>query len=245
MEAELSEISAEPIECDEGEDINHDILFKVILIGDQAVGKSSILSRITGHEFKDNYDATIGVEFGNFLVNIEGKIVKMQIWDTAGMESFRSITRIFYRGTNLVCVVYDVTKEDSFEHIDEWNQEIENNADKDTMIYLLGNMKDKDDQRQIKSDIGTQKAADLGYSHFAETSAKTKEGIDEVFIRAAKQIYYSNKNRLSDFAAPADNEESTSFAQNSVVLSADGRKSSVHLRGQQFHNKNKNKQKKK
>jgi Ras-related protein Rab-2A len=64
-------------------------MFKVILIGDQAVGKSSILSRVTGNEFRDCYDATVGVEFGNFIVNYDGKIIKMQIWDTAGMESFR------------------------------------------------------------------------------------------------------------------------------------------------------------
>jgi Ras-related protein Rab-2A len=102
MENEMDQITAEHIKCAEGEDISHDLLFKVILIGDQAVGKSSILARATGNEFRENYDATIGVEFGNFLVNVNGKVVKMQIWDTAGMESFRSITRIFYRGTSLV-----------------------------------------------------------------------------------------------------------------------------------------------
>lgn len=84
LEAKLAKISAVPIEWGENENINHEVMFKVILIGDQAVGKSSILSRITGHEFKDNYDATVGVEFGNFIVNVEGKIIKMQIWDTAG-----------------------------------------------------------------------------------------------------------------------------------------------------------------
>lgn len=161
MEEELSKITAEHIVCEEGEDINHDLLFKVILIGDQAVGKSSILARATGNEFRDNYDATIGVEFGNFLVNVNGKVIKMQIWDTAGMESFRSITRIFYRGTSLVWVVYDITKEDSFEHIEDWDNEVQNNADEGTIIYLLGNMKDKEDERLIGEEVGLRKAQQL------------------------------------------------------------------------------------
>ena len=112
-------------------------LVSSIIIWD-LISDCSILSRITGKEFKDSYDATVGVEFGNFILEIEGKMIKMQIWDTAGMESFRSITRIFYRDAHLVCVVYDITKEDSFDHIDDWDQEIENNADKDTLIYLIG-----------------------------------------------------------------------------------------------------------
>lgn len=120
-------MDAHVVTVDEDEYVNHEIMFKCILIGDQAVGKSSILSRITGHEFKDNYDATVGVEFSNFHWNIDGRLIKMQIWDTAGMESFRSITRIFYRGTHLIWVVYDITKDDSFENIDEWNKEIQSN----------------------------------------------------------------------------------------------------------------------
>lgn len=123
----ISSMDAHVVTVDEDEYVNHEIMFKCILIGDQAVGKSSILSRITGHEFKDNYDATVGVEFSNFHWNIDGKLIKMQIWDTAGMESFRSITRIFYRGTQLIWVVYDITKDDSFENIDEWNKEIQSN----------------------------------------------------------------------------------------------------------------------
>ena len=124
-------------------------MFKVILIGDQAVGKSSILSRITGKEFRDNYDATVGVEFGNFVVEIGGKMIKMQIWDTAGMESFRSITRIFYRGAHLVWVVYDVTKEDTFENIEEWENEVENNADKDALLYLIGKVRNFNSIKEI------------------------------------------------------------------------------------------------
>ena len=240
MEDSFDDIEVTPVECEDGEEVNHDFLFKVILIGDQAVGKSSILHRITGHEFKDNYDATIGVEFGNYIVNIDGKIVKMQIWDTAGMESFRSITRIFYRGTNLVCIVYDVTKEDSYEHIDEWYQEVENNADQDTMIYLIGNMIDKKDERVIHPETAKQKAKEVNSTFFYETSAKTKQGIEEVFLRAAKEIYHKNKSRLSQFAAGSEANESEYNGQNSQMLYSDGRKSSLHITTQ-FTDKKKKK----
>ena len=98
----------------------HDALFKLILIGDSCVGKSSLLMRLTENDFKEDYEVTVGVEFGSFLVKIEDQIIKLQIWDTAGQESFKSLNKIFYRGSHCVFLIYDLTKHESFQNVEEW-----------------------------------------------------------------------------------------------------------------------------
>ena len=102
----------------------HDALFKLILIGDSSVGKSSLLLRLTDGYFNEDYEVTVGVEFGSFLLQIEDKIIKLQIWDTAGQESFKALNKIFYRGAHCVFMVYDITKRDSFVNIEEWEKEV-------------------------------------------------------------------------------------------------------------------------
>lgn len=141
----------------------------------------------------------------------------------------------------MVCSVYDITKDDTFEHLDDWHREIENNADADTLIYLLGNMKDKEDERQVGKIVGKNKAEELGYKYFMETSAKTKEGIEEVFIRAVKELYFKNKDRLNQFAEFDDGMDSQSVDQRSEMILSDGRKSSVHLSRATFTQKPKKK----
>jgi small GTP-binding protein len=106
------------------------------------------LAAITGKKFEENiYDATVGVEFGNFVVKIEDKICKLQIWDTAGTECFRSITRIFYRNAVMVFVVFDVTSRKSFESIPDWVNEVTQNGEEDAIMYLIGNAIDKEEER--------------------------------------------------------------------------------------------------
>ena len=122
-----------------------------------------------------------------------------------------------------------MSKDETFENIDGWHREIENNADKDTLIYLIGNMKDKEDSRQVGIKTAQNKAEELGYKHFHETSAKTKEGIEEVFTRAVKELYHRNRDRLYEFANNEDANASQSIDQRSEMIMSDGRKSSVHL----------------
>ena len=105
-------------------------LFKLIIIGDTGVGKSCILGRLIKSEFKDEHNVTIGVEFGNYAMVLNNEsLIKLQIWDTAGQESFRSITRIFYKGSHAVMLVFDITTRESFNSIRNWQKEIENNAE--------------------------------------------------------------------------------------------------------------------
>ena len=117
-----------------------DATFKVIIIGDAGVGKSCILARLINNSFSEERNATIGVEFGNYVVKIDGKhLVQLSIWDTAGQESFKTIIRLFYKGSHAAVLVYDVTSTESFKSARIWKQEIENNADENVVVYLVGN----------------------------------------------------------------------------------------------------------
>ena len=96
-------------------------LFKVIIIGDSGVGKSCLMHRVTTNEFRLEHEVTVGVEFGSFVIKLDQFNFKLQIWDTAGQENFKSITRIFYKGANCVILAYDITKRDTFEHLEVWH----------------------------------------------------------------------------------------------------------------------------
>ncbi len=119
--------------------VQPDETFKLILIGSAGVGKSSILLRATTSKFNDEHNATIGVEFGSLLVKIEGKLVRLQTWDTGGMESFRSLTRIFYKGAHAVLVVYEISNPKSFAAIEEWLDEARQFAGTNIKVFLIAN----------------------------------------------------------------------------------------------------------
>merc|ERR1719486_891520 len=124
-------------------------LFKYIIIGDTGVGKSCLLLQFTDKRFQPVHDLTIGVEFGARMISIDSKHIKLQIWDTAGQESFRSIIRSYYRGAAGALLVYDITRRDSFEHVSQWLQEARANADPELVITLVGNKSDKVGDRQV------------------------------------------------------------------------------------------------
>ena len=119
---------------------NFNYLLKFIVIGDSSVGKSNILLRYTQNEFNQEYQSTIGVEFGAKNIKINNKIYRIQIWDTAGQENFRSITRAYYKNSVCALVVYDITKRESFENVQSWIQDCRNQSPK-TIIMVLVLMK--------------------------------------------------------------------------------------------------------
>lgn len=119
--------------------IQSDETFKLIVIGAAGVGKTSILLRATTNKFNEEHNATLGVEFGSLLVKVEGKLIRLQTWDTGGMESFRSLTRIFYKGANSVLVVYEISNPKSFAAIEEWLEEARNYAGADIKCFLIAN----------------------------------------------------------------------------------------------------------
>jgi Ras-related protein Rab-1A len=175
----------------------YDHLCKILLIGDCGVGKSCILTRFSDGQFYESYMSTIGVDFKIRTIEIEGKIVKLQIWDTGGQERFRAITSSFYRGGNGIIIVYDVSNEVSFSNIGRWVDEIERYTSKKLYKILVGNKCDLVDQRKISFDSGKELADSLKID-FIETSALNSENIEKVFLMLATQIISEQVKRVQE-----------------------------------------------
>jgi Ras-related protein Rab-2A len=143
--------------------------------------------QFTDKRFQHVHDLTIGVEFGSRMVSIEEKQIKLQIWDTAGQESFRSITRSYYRGAAGALLVYDITRRDTFEHLASWLEDAKQHANPNMTIMLIGNKSDMNHRRQVSKEEGAQFAETHGLI-FLETSAKTSENVEEAFIGTASKI---------------------------------------------------------
>jgi len=152
------------------------------------VGKSCLLLQFTDKRFQPVHDLTIGVEFGARTVTVDGRDVKLQIWDTAGQESFRSITRSYYRGAAGALLVYDVTRRDTFEHVGRWLEEARQNAQSNMVVMLIGNKNDLEHRRAVTTEEGKAFAEENGLI-FAETSAKTADGVEGAFVDTAEKIY--------------------------------------------------------
>ena len=179
---------------------DYQYIFKIILIGSSGVGKSSIITRFMDQVFnQENTKSTIGVDFKTKTMEVDNKTVKLQIWDTAGQEKFRSMSSSYYRRANVAFVVFDLTVRASFEALPTWIETYYKNGPEDQKnIILIGNKKDLVDQRQI-----TQEEAEL-FSEtnnmiYFETSAKEGENIEYVFRYAAKKLldfYSTNEEHL-------------------------------------------------
>ena len=161
-------------------------IFKYIIIGDSGVGKSCILLQFAQNEFDINKENTVGVEFGNKVVTVNGTKVKLQIWDTAGQEQFKSITRSYYRAVAGALLVYDVTDRETFENVKNWLEEARVNANPELVIMLCGNKVDKSG-RQVSTEEGSKLARENGIL-FKECSAKERVNIDEIFLEIGAVI---------------------------------------------------------
>eukprot|EP01038_Epipyxis_sp_PR26KG_P006983 gene6983-9544_t len=172
---------------------NLDHVFKILLIGDAGVGKSSILLQFTDGYFNDNLQSTIGVDFKVKVMDAAGpdgrtKRVKVTIWDTAGQERFRTLTSSYYRGAQGIILVYDVARVETFDSLSMWLQEVEQfsmGGGKEVVKLLVGN---KVDQTRV---VPREKADEWARSRgmlFMEASAKTKEGIAQVFNEVVQKV---------------------------------------------------------
>eukprot|EP01102_Stenamoeba_stenopodia_P017775 TRINITY_DN641_c0_g1_i1.p1 TRINITY_DN641_c0_g1~~TRINITY_DN641_c0_g1_i1.p1 ORF type:complete len:214 (-),score=44.29 TRINITY_DN641_c0_g1_i1:413-1054(-) len=165
----------------------YDFLFKFIIIGDAATGKSCLLHRFIDDKFKKDSTHTIGVEFGSKVVEVGGKNVKLQIWDTAGQERFRSVTRSYYRGAAGALLVYDITSRDSYNHISSWLSDARSLANPDIVIILVGNKSDLEAEREVTF-LEASRFSQENDLMFLETSALSGVGVSEVFLKCARQI---------------------------------------------------------
>jgi Ras-related protein Rab-18 len=179
-----------------------DHVFKILMIGDAGVGKSSILQQFTDGYFSENLQSTIGVDFKVKVMTVLGpderpKRVKVTIWDTAGQERFRTLTSSYYRGAQGIIMVYDVARKDTFESLNMWLQEVEQfsmNGGKDVVKLLVGNKIDQ--HRLVERGLANSWAKEKGML-FMEASAKTKEGITQVFTEVVSKIL-ENPNLLAN-----------------------------------------------
>lgn len=166
---------------------DYDYLFKILLIGNSGVGKSSLLLRFADDTFTDNFMPTIGVDFKIRTLEVDGRTIKLQIWDTAGQERFKTITSSYYKGAHGIIVVYDITDKESFKNIDTWMTEVEKHASDNVSRILVGNKWDLDESRQVSTDEGKE-LADQHNIRFMETSAKESSHVEEAFTLMTKEI---------------------------------------------------------
>eukprot|EP01101_Sappina_pedata_P010136 TRINITY_DN630_c0_g1_i1.p1 TRINITY_DN630_c0_g1~~TRINITY_DN630_c0_g1_i1.p1 ORF type:complete len:212 (+),score=76.64 TRINITY_DN630_c0_g1_i1:29-637(+) len=164
----------------------YDHLFKVLLIGDSAVGKSCLLLRFTDDTYTETYISTIGVDYKIRTVEINGKKIRLQLWDTAGQERFRTITSSYYRGAQGIVVVYDVTDRASFNNVKQWLLEIDKYACESVCKLVVGNKCDLAN-REVESGTAKEFADGLGLPTI-ETSAKNAVNVDQAFISIATEI---------------------------------------------------------
>ena len=162
-------------------------VFKYIIVGDSSVGKSCFMLRFTDDRFKADHDITIGVEFGTKSIKIGKTLIKIQIWDTAGQESFRSIARSYYRGAVGVLLMYDITNKDSFINVYRWLNEIREQASHQICITLVGNKLDRGLERKVGFEEAKEFAANNDMM-FVEASALNGLNVTETFVRSSSDI---------------------------------------------------------
>jgi small GTP-binding protein len=182
----------------------NNLLSKIVVIGDANVGKTNIIRRIMGEDFRE-MEATIGVEF--MYINIKNidkddprKTMSIQIWDTSGAERYKAITTTHIRGADGAYIVYDISNENSFNHLNYWYNCIKDAADKDIIIFLIGNKSDLiyEEGRDVKKKDAIDFANKYKLQGYAECSAKNNENILETFKDFYNMIYNKNKNKIKE-----------------------------------------------
>ena len=176
---------------------SYDMIFKIVLIGDTSVGKTNMLSRYISNEYNPNSQSTIGVELSTKNYIFDNNEVKVQIWDTAGQEKYRSITSSYYKGAQGCLLVYDITRKETFDNIDKWFSELKNSSNSDITAILIGNKCDLSNERKVTTEEAQKKAKLLNMA-FMETSALDGSNIDKAFSELVSNVYQKNKQNFNN-----------------------------------------------
>lgn len=161
--------------------------FKLVFLGEQSVGKTSLITRFMYDSFDNTYQATIGIDFLSKTMYLEDRTVRLQLWDTAGQERFRSLIPSYIRDSTVAVVVYDITNGNSFQQTNKWIEDVRAERGNDVIIMLVGNKTDLADKRQVSMEDGEKKAKELNVM-FIETSAKAGYNVKQLFRRVAAAL---------------------------------------------------------
>ena len=165
----------------------YDYLFKVLLIGDSSVGKTSVLLRYVDDTFNPEFQTTIGVDFKISTFQLNGKVIKLQLWDTAGQDRFKTIVASYYRGAHGIILAFDITNATSFQNITRWYDESQNYLQKSVPKLLIGNKSDLSSQRAVRTEDAKELADRLGVDYI-ETSAKNSQNVKLAFETLSRNI---------------------------------------------------------
>ena len=206
---------------------NYQYIFKLILIGNSGVGKSCILQRYMKHTFEESYKCTIGVDFLMKSIVINGQTVKLQLWDTAGQEKYKSMVSSYYRGANVALIVFDITNHQSFDSLPMWIENFYKNGPEQKNIILIGNRKDLADLRQVTQQEAEAFSETNNMMYF-ETSAKEGDNIEYIFNYAAEKLleFYGGNNEatLKKQIAPNNDIQSSNFKEIRIEESSNKKK---------------------
>ena len=193
--------------------------FKVVLVGESGVGKTSIITQFIDQTFQEDQQSTTGGTFSTKSVICDnGKTLKFEIWDTAGQERYRSLTKMFYKDANAAVLVYDITRKDSFEELQNyWSQQIKESSPPNIILAIAANKSDLINQEAVEEEKAREFANELG-AIFVSTTATTVESINELFIEIAKK--YTNATDIK-IKGDDDGQEQAEEKNDNVKLSKD------------------------
>ncbi|KAM3623874.1 uncharacterized protein V6R79_016587 [Siganus canaliculatus] len=186
-------------------DQNFDYMFKLLIIGNSSVGKTSFLFRYADDTFTSAFVSTVGIDFKVKTIYRNDKRVKLQIWDTAGQERYRTITTAYYRGAMGFLLMYDITSQDSFYAVQDWATQIKTYSWGNAQVALVGNKSDLEEDRQVPTEDARKLATDLGFQFF-ETSAKDNINVKEVFDKLVDAICEKMKQSPNGEASPSTSD---------------------------------------
>ena len=179
-----------------------DFQYKILFLGDTSVGKTSLLIRYTDNKFDSDSLPTLGVDVRNKYVSLEQKRIRLDIWDSAGQERFRNLTKNFYHGANAIIFVYDITNKKTFETLKTWLIEAQKDVTNETEMIIVGNKIDLNEKREVNFQTSESLGKKNNIEVF-ESSAKTGEGVEEMFIYLIKKLF---QNKNIGVVLPGDDE---------------------------------------
>ena len=164
-----------------------DYVFKIIIVGEPGVGKSCLLRRFADQSFTENYINTIGVDFKVRTMDVHGKTIKLNIWDSAGQERFRTIVNTYYRGAHGIAVVYDITDRESFGRLPDWLKDVSELAEPNSKKLIVGTKLDLEEKRKVPIET-VSNFSEMNNLQYIETSSKTGQNVEQAFLKMTSML---------------------------------------------------------